>query len=86
MARKYIWDPLIDANWRIYVSVNYTVIGLDSGLCHVYRQASIWTNNGFSYMQPLDQISVKFELNYENFHATNCIWKRRLPFIAGSLH
>ena len=33
---------LIEAEWRIYVSVNYTIIGSDNGLSPGWRQAIIW--------------------------------------------
>ena len=37
---------LIEAEWRIYASVNYTNIGSDNGLSPDRRQAIIWTNTG----------------------------------------
>ena len=38
--------PLTQAEWRIYVSVNLTIIGSDNGLPPDRRQAIIWTNAG----------------------------------------
>ena len=35
---------LIDADWYIYVSVNYHIIGSDNGLLPVRHQAITWTN------------------------------------------
>ena len=35
---------LMEAKWRIYVSVQHTNIGSDNGLSHVQCQAIIWTN------------------------------------------
>ena len=37
---------LIEAEWRIYASVNYAIIGSDNGLSPGRRQAIIWTNAG----------------------------------------
>ena len=34
----------MEAEWRIYASVEHTSIGLDNGLSPVRRQAIIWTN------------------------------------------
>ena len=34
----------IDAEWRIYASVNYILIGLGNGLSPVRRHAIMWTN------------------------------------------
>ena len=35
---------LIEAEWRIYASVNKKIIGSDNGLSPDRRQAIIWTN------------------------------------------
>ena len=35
---------VIEAEWRIYASVNQTIIGSDDGLSPVWHQAIIWTN------------------------------------------
>ena len=37
---------LIETEWRIYASVNHTIIGSDNGLSHGWRQAIILTNAG----------------------------------------
>ena len=37
---------LIEAEWRIYASFSWVIIGLDNGLSPVRRQAIIWTNTG----------------------------------------
>ena len=36
---------IIEAQWRIYASVNYAIIGSDNGLSPGRRQAIIWTND-----------------------------------------
>ena len=43
----------IEAEWRIYASVNETVIGLDNGLSPGRHQAIIWTNAGILLIGPL---------------------------------
>ena len=45
---------LIEAEWRIYASVNYTIIGSDNGLLPVRHQAIIWTNAGILFIWPLE--------------------------------
>ena len=37
---------LIEAEWRIYASLNWVFIGSDNGLSPVPRQPIIWTNAG----------------------------------------
>ena len=44
---------LIEAERRIYASVNYTIIGSDNGLSPGRRQAIIWTNAGILLIWPL---------------------------------
>ena len=44
---------VIEAEWRIYASLNWVIIGADNGLSPVQRQAIIWTNDGILLMQPL---------------------------------
>ena len=36
----------IEAEWRIYASINYAIIGSGNGLCPVRHQAITWTNAG----------------------------------------
>ena len=38
------FPELIEAEWGIYMSVNYDIIGSDNGLSTVWHQAIIWTN------------------------------------------
>ena len=44
---------LIEAEWRIYASLNRAIIGSDNGLSPVRRQAIIWTNAGILLIEPL---------------------------------
>ena len=44
---------LIEAEWRIYASLNWAIIGSDNGLPPVWRQAIIWTNAGILLIGPL---------------------------------
>ena len=44
---------LIEAEWRIYASLNWVIIGSDNGLSPVRRQAIIWTNVGILLIWPL---------------------------------
>ena len=49
----YLTIKLIEAEWRIYASLNLTIIGLDNGLSPGRRQAIIWTNAGILLIGPL---------------------------------
>ena len=42
----------LEAEWCIYVSVNYTIIGSNNGLSPDRHQAIIWTNGGISLIEP----------------------------------
>ena len=44
---------IIEAEWRIYASVNLAIIGLDNGLSPDWHQAIIWTNTGINYSEIL---------------------------------
>ena len=44
---------LIEAEWRIYASLNWVIIGSDNGLLPVRCQAIIWTNAGILLIWPL---------------------------------
>ena len=46
-------NELIEAEWRIYASVNLTIIGSDNGLSSDWRQAITWTNSGILLIGPL---------------------------------
>ena len=48
-----LWNYLIEAEWRIYESLNWAVIGSDNGLSPIRHQAIIWTNAGILLIGPL---------------------------------
>ena len=52
MHFQWFMGQLIEAEWRIYVSVNYAIIGSDNGLSPGQRQAIIWTNAGILLIGP----------------------------------
>ena len=41
-----VHEQLIEAEWRIYLSVNYAIIGSDNSLSSDRYQAIVWTNVG----------------------------------------
>ena len=41
-----LFNPCIEAEWCIYASVNYAIIGPDNGVLPLRRQAIVWTNAG----------------------------------------
>ena len=45
---------LIEAEWHIYVSINYASIGSDNGLLPVRHQAIIRTNAGLLSVGPFE--------------------------------
>ena len=49
----WLWYQLLLTEWRIYASVNYTIIGSHNGLSPIRRQAIIWTNAGILSIEPL---------------------------------
>ena len=70
---------LIEAEWRIHVSENYTIIGSDKSLSPARRQAIIWTNDGILLIRPLSTHFSYFLSKLKHFHWQICIWKCRLP-------
>ena len=48
-----IQPALIEAEWRIYASLNWAIIGSDNGLSPVRRQSIIWTNAAIFLIGPL---------------------------------
>ena len=58
---------LIEAEWRIYASLNWVIIGSDNGLSPVRRQAIIWTNAGILLIGPLGTTQWKFHRNWNIF-------------------
>ena len=49
----------IEAELRIYASVNYAISGSDNGLSPVRCQAIIWTKVTYCQLDPKEQTSVK---------------------------
>ena len=47
---------LIEAKWRIYASVKYTIIGSDNGLSPGRHPAILWTNAGILLIAPIGTI------------------------------
>ena len=44
---------LIEAEWHIYASPNYTIIASDNGVWPVWHQTIIWTNAGLLLIKTL---------------------------------
>ena len=68
-----VFIELIEAEWRIYASVNYTIIGSDNGLSPGRRQAIIQTNAGILLIGTLgtnlDETFIKIEIfSLTNLH------------------
>ena len=51
-VKEIVQLKLIEAEWRIYASVNYTINGSDNGLSPGRRHAIIWTNAGLLLIGP----------------------------------
>ena len=75
---KYISQYLIEAEWRIYASVNFVNIGSDNGLSPEWRQAIIWTNAGFLSTGSLGINFSGIWVEIVKFSLKKCIWKCRL--------
>ena len=64
---------LIKAKWRVYVSVNSTIIDTDNGFAPNRHQGIIWNNADFFLIGPLrknfNQISIKIQtISFKKFH------------------
>ena len=66
---------LIEAEWRIYTSVNYTIIGSDNGLSPAWRQAINWTNAGILLTVPLGTNFSEILIAIKTFPLTNLYLK-----------
>ena len=59
------WLKVIEAEWRIYASLNCVINGSDNGLSPVRRQALIWINAGILFIGPLgtnfSEISIEMQ-------------------------
>ena len=57
-----------EAEWHMYASVNYTIIGSDNGLSPPRRQAIIWTNDGLllirTFGRNFSEIAIKLQKNF----------------------
>ena len=69
---------LIEAEWRIYASLNWVTIGSDNGLSPLRRQAIIWTNVVILLIRPLGTNFSEILIGIQIFSCKNYIWKRRL--------
>ena len=78
LVKSYLYC-LIEAEWRIYASVNWAIIGSDNGMSPGRRQAIIWTNAGILPIRTLwtNFSDIFFEFIY--FHSRdafeNIVWK-----------
>ena len=85
------WYWPIEAEWRIYVSVNYIIIGSDNGLSPGQCQAIIWTNAGILSNRPSGTNFSEILIEIHTFSFKNiCIWKCRLEngshFVSSSMY
>ena len=60
--------------WHIYATVNYTIIGSNSGLSPVRCHAIIWTNDGF---MSFGRLETKFQWN---FHKMRIVYLAQMQF------
>ena len=63
----------MEAEWRIYASVNYTIMGSDNGLSPGRHQAIIWTKAGIFLIGPngtnFSEIIIEIEIfSFTNLH------------------
>ena len=73
---KMSW--LIEAEWRIYASLNWAIIGSDNGLSPVWCQAIIWTNARILLIWPLGTNFSEILTEIITVSFKKCIWERRL--------
>ena len=77
----------IEAEWCIYTSVNYTIIGSDNGLLPGRHQATVWTNTGILLIGPLginfNEILIEvYMFSLRKMHLKMSSWNLR-PFCLG---
>ena len=58
---------LIEAEWRIYASLNWAIIGSDNGLSPVQREAIIWTNAEILLIGPSETNFSEIVIGIETF-------------------
>ena len=71
---------LIETEWRIYASVNWTIFDSDNGLSPGQRQVIIWTNAGILLTGPLGTSFTEILIEIQTFSFKkkafeNVIWK-----------
>ena len=66
---------LIEAEWRMYASLNWIIIGSDNGLSPVRRQAIIWTNGGILLIGPLGTNFSVILIGIQTFSFKKLHWK-----------
>ena len=81
LATLIIW--LVEAEWRIFASLNWVIIVSDNGLSPVRRQAIIWTNAGILLIGPLgtsfSEILIGIQtFSFKKLHLKTSSAKRRL--------
>ena len=47
-------DESIEAEWRLFTSINYAIIGSDNDMSPVSYQAIVWTDNGILLIESLE--------------------------------
>ena len=67
--------PPVEAEWHIYASVNYTIIGSDNGFTAGRRQAIIWTNAGILLIRPLGTNFSEIFIEIKTFSLVNLYLK-----------
>ena len=68
----------IEAEWCIYASVSYVIIGSDNGLLPNRHQAIIWTNAGILLTGPLWKNFSEILIKIHKFSWKKMHWKCRL--------
>ena len=76
--RIQIVCQLIEAEWRIYASLNWIIIASNNDLLPVRRQAIIWNNAGILLIGPLGTNFSEILIGIQIFSFKKYIWKRRL--------
>ena len=77
---------LIEAEWRIYASVNWAIIGSDNGMSPGRRQAIIWTNAGILSIRISGTNFREILVEIHIFHSRNALKKssgKWWPFCLG---
>ena len=77
---------LSEAEWCIYASVNYTIIGSDNGSSPGRRRAIIWTNDGLLLTGPLganfsDSLIAIHTFSFRKMHLN--VFAKWQPFCLG---